>query len=117
MLRAHRRALSHSLVLLAGVGSSGPTVAAEPMRAFTEAEEVVAACGSPENGAGPVWCYGAPLLVRQGGQIFASVMEVGPGVPPLCNTRWRLYRRGAEGWDLAAHAAGFREREPCPLVA
>src|SRR5207249_5982969 len=84
---------------------------------ITEVEEAIATCGSPNNGAGPLWCYGAPLLVRQGESVFASVMEVGPGVPPLCNTRWRLYRRGPERWELLGHEAAFREREPCPLVA
>ncbi len=88
--------------------------AAEPA---TEVEEVVATCKPPGNGAGPLWCYGAPLLVRQGDLVFAGAMETGAGVPPLCNTRWRLYRRDAEGWDLVRHAADFREREPCPLAS
>ncbi|MGQ9525311.1 MAG: hypothetical protein ACUVTZ_10785 [Armatimonadota bacterium] len=81
-----------------------------------DAEEVVAACQPPNNGAGPLWCYGAPLIVRQGGTLFASVMETGEGIPPLCNTRWRLYRRTADGWSKVCQADGFREREPCPLV-
>ena len=34
--------------------------------AQVEVEEVVATCRPPNNGAGPLWCYGAPLLVRQG---------------------------------------------------
>ena len=88
--------------------------AVEPV---TEVEEVVATCEPPGNGAGPLWCYGAPLLVRQGDLVFASAMETGAGVPPLCNTRWRLYRRDAEGWDLMRHEADFREREPCPLAS
>lgn len=83
----------------------------------TEVEEVVASCADPDNGAGPLWCYGAPLIVRQGDRVFASVMETGRNVPPLCNTRWRLYRRGAKDWERVLQAAGFREREPCPLVA
>jgi hypothetical protein len=91
---------------LSGLGAAGPV---------TEVEEVVATCKPPGNGAGPLWCYGAPLLVRQGDLVFAGAMETGDGVPPLCNTRWRLYRRDAEGWDLVRHAADFREREPCPL--
>jgi hypothetical protein len=43
-------------------------------------------------------------------------METGADVPPLCNTRWRVYRRGAEGWTRTNEAAAFREREPCPLA-
>lgn len=82
----------------------------------TEVEEVVATCAPPNNGAGPLWCYGAPLIVRRGEDVFASVMETGEGVPPLCNTRWRLFHRGADGWRPVWAAEGFREREPCPLV-
>jgi hypothetical protein len=88
--------------------------AAEPA---VEVEEAVAACRPPGNGAGPLWCYGAPLLVRQGDRVFASVMETGEGVPPNCNTRWRMFVRDDRGWREARHAEGFREREPCPLVA
>src|SRR5690349_7749229 len=89
-------------------------VAAEPI---VEVEETVAACAPPGNGAGPLWCYGAPLLVRQGDRVFASVMETGAGVPPNCNTRWRLFVRDDRGWRQVNHADGFHEREPCPLVA
>jgi hypothetical protein len=81
-----------------------------------EVEEVVATCKPPDNGAGPLWCYGAPLLVRQGDVVFASVMETGEGVPPLSNTRWRLFRRDHEGWKLVEGPSGFRHREPCPLI-
>jgi hypothetical protein len=88
-------------------------LAAEPV---IEVEEVVAACRPPNNGAGPLWCYGAPLLVRQGSVVFASVMETGEGAPLLSNTRWRLFRRDDRGWKLVRTPDGFRHREPCPLV-
>jgi hypothetical protein len=82
-----------------------------------EVEETVATCDPPGNGAGPLWCYGAPLLFRLGDTVFVSAMETGEGVPPLCNTRWRLFRRSAaNGWELVRAAEAFREREPCPLV-
>lgn len=81
-----------------------------------EVEEVVATCAPANNGAGPLWCYGAPLIVRSGAELFASVMETGADVPPLCNTRWRVYRRGDDGWTRGWEAAAFREREPCPLA-
>ena len=87
--------------------------AADPV---VEVEEAVATCKPPNNGAGPLWCYGSPLLVRQGGLVFASVMETGEGVPPLSNTRWRLYRRDDRGWILVQTPEGFRNREPCPIV-
>ncbi len=82
----------------------------------TEVEEVVARAVEAGNGAGPLWCYGAPLIVRVGDDVFASVMEVGEGIPPPGNTRWRLLRRGRSGWVEVAHPAGFGEREPCPLA-
>lgn len=81
-----------------------------------EIEEVVATCKPPNNGAGPLWCYGAPLIVRQGDLVYASVMETGEGVPLLSNTRWRLFRRDARGWTLVSEPEGFRHREPCPIV-
>ena len=103
--------ISTVLAFLAGRGgleAAGPA---------TVVEEVVATCQAPNNGAGPLWCYGAPLIVRQGEQVFASVMETGAGVPPLCNTRWRLFRRDAAGWHEVRHDDDFRQREPCPLVS
>lgn len=80
-------------------------------------EQTVATCEPPDNGAGPLWCYGAPLIARVGDEVYASVMETGAGVPPLCNTRPRLYRkRGSEDWQMLWTPPAFREREPCPLV-
>lgn len=81
-----------------------------------EIEEVVSRVGEAGNGAGPLWCYAAPLIVRAGDDMFASVMEVGQGVPPPCNTRWRLLRRRRSGWEQIGCAEEFREREPCPLA-
>lgn len=92
-----------------------------PADPTTEVEEVVTTFMPVEdgagNGAGHLWCYGAPMLVRVGDQLFASVREVGDGVPPLCNTRWRLFRRDEGGWADVLHPPEFRNREPCPLVA
>lgn len=85
------------------------------MRVITE--ETISTCEPPNNGSGPLWCYGAPLLTRTGTDVYASIMETGADVPPLCNTRPRLYRkRGTEGWQLVWAPPAFREREPCPLV-
>ncbi|GIV16828.1 MAG: hypothetical protein KatS3mg022_2263 [Armatimonadota bacterium] len=80
-------------------------------------EETIATCEPPNNGSGPLWCWGAPLLIRAGDEVYASVMETGAGVPPLCNTRPRLYRkRRHDGWQMVWAPPAFREREPCPLV-
>ncbi|MCZ6681380.1 MAG: hypothetical protein O7E52_29550, partial [Candidatus Poribacteria bacterium] len=81
-----------------------------------EAEDVVSRYVPPNNGAGPLWCYGAPLLVRHGDWVYVSVMETGEDVPPLCNTRWQLLRRDRQGWRVCQQAEDFREREPCPMV-
>ena len=84
--------------------------------AVVEVEEVVCTYVPPDNGAGPLWCYGAPLLVRRGENVFVSASETGEDVPKLCNTRWRLFRRGEKSWELVQTPDGFREREPCPVV-
>ncbi len=80
-------------------------------------EETITTCLSPNNGAGPMWCYGSPLVVRKGNDVFVSIMETGEGVEPLCNTRWRLFKRDAEGWNLIQTQKDFRLREPSPLVS
>lgn len=79
------------------------------------ASEVVAECSPANNGAGPFWCYGSPLLFRDEGHVFASISETGKDVPPLCNTRWRLFRRDASAWSLVQSATEFRLREPSPI--
>jgi hypothetical protein len=82
-----------------------------------EAEEDVTTCLSPNNGAGPFWCYGSPLVVRIGDDVFVSAMETGENIPPLCNTRWRIFRKhGNDNWDMVQSAEKFNQREPCPLV-
>ncbi|MFO0907510.1 MAG: hypothetical protein U0794_03980 [Isosphaeraceae bacterium] len=105
------------LVTLGPNLSQRANFASPPLREVeVECEEEVATCKPPDNGAGPLWCYGAPLLVRDGDRVFASVMETGEGVPPLSNTRWRLYQRDASGWRQVRQEESYREREPCPIV-
>jgi hypothetical protein len=79
-------------------------------------EEVVTSYQAADNGAGPLWCYGSPLVVRQGNEVSVSIIETGKDVPPLCNTRWQLWRRDSSGWRIASQEADYRQREPCPLV-
>ncbi|MEW6238624.1 MAG: hypothetical protein AB1656_24840 [Candidatus Omnitrophota bacterium] len=81
-----------------------------------EVEEDVTEFESPNNGAGPLWCYGSPLIARDGGRIYVNASETGKDVPPLCNTRWRILERTKDQWKIFAQAEQFREREPCPLV-
>ncbi len=80
-----------------------------------EVEEVITRYEPADNGAGPLWCYGAPLIARSGGDVYASIIETGKGIPPLCNTRWQLWHRTPGGWRVVQHEEEFREREPCPL--
>jgi len=86
------------------------------MYATVEVEETVCTSGNPNNGAGALWCYGAPLVSRIGERVFVSAMEVGEGIPPLCNTRPRIFMRDDDGWHAVWHPDDFREREPCPIV-
>ncbi|MBI4584692.1 MAG: hypothetical protein HY717_11820 [Planctomycetes bacterium] len=113
----HKNCRNGLLVFLAGL-TGWPFGQASPGDyPAVEVEEEVARCAPPNNGAGPLWCYGAPLLARQGEAVFASLMETGAGVPPLSNTRPRLFRKRGDGpWELVYAPEGFRHREPCPLV-
>jgi hypothetical protein len=82
-----------------------------------EAEETVTTCASPNNGAGPFWCYGSPLIFRLKDDVFVSAMETGENIPPLCNTRWRIFRKhGDNPWEMVQVAEKFNQREPCPLI-
>ncbi len=81
-----------------------------------ELQEPVVEMVPPNNGAGPLWCYGAPLIVRDGENVYVSFAETGKDVPPLCNTRWQLLARTGGAWQVVAEEREYREREPCPLV-
>jgi hypothetical protein len=85
-------------------------------RCAVEVEEVVSRYTPANNGAGPMWCYGSTVIARQGNDVFLSVIETGEGVPPLCNTRWQLWHRSANGWKLEQAEKEYRQREPCPLA-
>jgi hypothetical protein len=100
--------------LLAAILVAGFCPAARALPA-ADIEEVIARPEPANNGAGPLWCYGSPLIVRDGERVFASVIETGKDVPPLCNTRWQLWKRDAAGWKVIAAEQQFRQREPCPI--
>ena len=91
--------------------------AAPPLRPVVEAEEDVYAFTPADNGAGPTWCHGSTCLVRAGEDVFASGLETLPGVQPLNNCRWTLFKRSADGWALQQADPTGRTREPCPLAA
>lgn len=108
-----RRTFDRAIILVLAVqAQAAPQLSPAVIR-----EETVAFCAAPGNGAGPLWCFGSPLLHRDGEDVFASIMETGAGVEPLCNTRWRLFHRNeTAGWEMVRAADEFRLREPSPLV-
>lgn len=86
-----------------------------PLQPVVETEYPVYDCGNPNNGAGPMWCYGSTCLVRWGQEVFASGIEVIPEQKPLNNVRWTLWRLGAQSAELLQKDPTGRQREPCPL--
>lgn len=88
------------------------------MRIKITAEEVVTTYEPPNNGSGPLWCYGSPIIVRDGETVFCSVPETVAGAKPLCNTRWQLFMRrdGEAGFTRVQAGRGPAEREPCPMA-
>ena len=90
--------------------------AIEADRFLVEVEEVVTKYTSANNGAGPLWCYGSTVIARQGEDVYLSVIETGKDVPLLCNTRWQLWHRSANGWKFIQSEKEYRQREPCPLA-
>ena len=97
--------------VIAAAGMAGKAAALEVV-----AEEDVYTFVNPDNGSGPLWSYGCTVVGRISEEVFASQMETGEGVPRLCNTRWRLLRRGEGDWRCIAEADGYHQREPCPLA-
>ena len=98
--------------------SGGVALAAEerPLLPIVEVEEGVYTYEAADNGAGPLWCYGATCLVRIGDDVFASGLETIKGRKPLNNCRWLLLKRTGQGWQLLQADPQGRTREPCPLV-
>ncbi|HGJ67145.1 TPA: hypothetical protein ENS27_17430 [bacterium] len=85
--------------------------------AVVETDEIVTTCEPPNNGAGPFWCYGSPLIVRYKDDVFVSAMETGKDIPPLCNTRWRIFRKHKnDNWQVMQVSENFNQREPCPIA-
>jgi len=85
-------------------------------RFVVEVEEVVTRYIPANNGAGPLWCYGSTVIARQGNDVYLSIIETGKDVPLLCNTRWQLWHRSANGWKVAGSEKEYRQREPCPVA-
>ena len=100
---------------LIGVTLTMGAEAAPPLLPVVQQECNVYVMGNPDNGSGPMWCYGSTCLARLGNDVFASGLEVIPGLKPLNNVRWTLYKLGADGFTLMQKDLTGRQREPCPL--
>ena len=86
------------------------------VRCTVEVQEVVTKHAPANNGAGPLWCYGSTVIARRDSDVYLSIIETGKDVPPLCNTRWQLWRRSSDGWQLEQSEKQHRQREPCPIA-
>lgn len=91
-------------------------IPASALTATVTAEEEIYTWVPANNGSGPFWSMGCTTILRMGGEVIVSAMETGPEVPRLCNTRWILLKRTAEGWREMAEAGAYRQREPAVLA-
>jgi hypothetical protein len=48
------------------------------------ADEIITTTTPAQNGASPTWCAGAPLLVRENGNVWTSISVHDPDEPPAC---------------------------------
>ena len=84
-------------------------------RIEVEAEETVYEYEAADNGAGPMWCHGNTCIVRYGDHVVVSGLETLKEVKPLHNTRWMLFERKGQDWELLLKDEKGRTREPSPL--
>jgi hypothetical protein len=83
--------------------------------AVVEVEETVYRYEPADNGANPMWCHGNTCIIRFEDNVFASGLETIENAKPLNNTRWTLFRRDSNGWELLLRDLRDRTREPCPM--
>jgi hypothetical protein len=88
-----------------------------PRGPVVESEEQLYQYDPAENGAGPMWCAGSTCIVRTGREVYASGLETIPGMKPLNNCRWMLFRHSGKGWEKKITDTEGRTREPSPLAA
>lgn len=82
-----------------------------------EIEEPIYTYAPARNGASPLGCHGNTCIVRHGENVFVSGTETLRELEPLNNTRWILFKRDANGWQVQQRDDEGRQREPCPLGA
>lgn len=86
------------------------------LRPRVTAESAIYDYQPADNGAGPLWCFGSTVIVRQGQQVFVTGLETLPDHPPLNNCRWLLFGHEPQGWYLQHRDLTGRTREPSPLA-
>jgi hypothetical protein len=83
-----------------------------------EVEEKIASFQMPKNNTFPLWCYGAPTIVRHNDHVYVTIPEASLDIPPMCNTRLQLFRKkGNDGWQRLYVNPVFDQREPCPIAS
>jgi len=88
-----------------------------PLLPAVEVQESVYTYEPANNGAGPMWCYGSTCIARVGDDVFVSGLETLADQKPLNNTRWMLFKRTEQGWELMQADPTGRTREGCPIGA
>ena len=91
-------------------------MAAESFTAHIEVEEMITSVVPANNGAGPLWCYGSPGIVRHGHLLYVSLLEPDLSLDRLCNSRWTIWQRDEAIWSKVLEGEHHDEREPCPLA-
>lgn len=82
-----------------------------------EVEETITAFQMPNNNTFPLWCYGAPTITRWQDRVYATVPDVSPDLPPMCNTRLQLFcKQGDKPWQRVYLHPHYNQREPCPVA-
>lgn len=81
-----------------------------------EIEEKITTILPANNGAGPLWCYGSPGIVRTKEDTLVCIYQPDPTLDRLCNTRWTIWKRAESGWSMIMQGDFYDEREPCPLA-
>jgi hypothetical protein len=113
MLSTSRREFVAGIATTLSMPLSGIGDAARAPR--VEVEEPIYDFTPPDNGAGPLWAFGSPLMVRRHGTVFVAGLDTVAGVKPLNKCRWALHARDVDGWKRVLSDEKELQREPCPI--
>ena len=108
-----RRHACNVVAVVMCLAAAGPLAAG---RWKVEVEEQVVVCPPARFGAVPLWAHGAPMLVRSGDNVYATICQAGEGVAPQHTIQWQLWRRDRQSWRTICSGDGHNELAPCPLV-